>query len=193
VSFWGCVADREELSARRRAFSCSSSATRLRKDVMVSQEEDRGKRGGGGTYTSMHSNSSRLRCLERKAAARFLTRRASLLLRPETSGGIKSLLEIRSPIARFFVALGAGLAERFEPQEEPAASLLIAISSRESAEREGEREAGVGGRALSGAKSKTWWVGRQRRSGLSRVGRVLSILEAGTGEPSEMGGEGGIL
>ena len=131
-----------------------------------------------------------MRCLERKAAARFLTRRASLLLRPETSGGTKSLLEIRSPIARFFVALGAGLAERFEPQAESAASLVAWMSSRESAEREGEREAGVGGRALSGEKSKTWWVGRQRRSGL---GWVLSILAAGTGEPSEMGGEGGIL
>ena len=37
------MAVREELRARRRAFSCSSSATRLRKDVMVSKEEDRGK------------------------------------------------------------------------------------------------------------------------------------------------------
>ena len=62
------------------------------------------------TYFSKFSNSSRLRCLERKAAARFLTRRASRLLRPVTSGCTKSLEET---CARAFLAgAGAGLAER---------------------------------------------------------------------------------
>lgn len=51
----------------------------------------------------MHSNSSRLRCLLRKAAARFLTNRASRLLNPVTSGGMKSLVVTRSPRG-FFVA-----------------------------------------------------------------------------------------
>ena len=44
------------------------------------------------TYSSIASNSSRLRCLDKNAAARFFTRRASRLLSPVTSGGIQSLV-----------------------------------------------------------------------------------------------------
>lgn len=46
------------------------------------------------THTSISSNSSRLRWRERKAAALFLTRRASRLLSPVTSGGTQSLVLI---------------------------------------------------------------------------------------------------
>lgn len=70
----------------------------------------------GKTYISIVSNSSLFRCLLKKAAARFFTSLASRLLRPETSGGTKSLVETRSPTARFFTAAGAGLAERFLPE-----------------------------------------------------------------------------
>lgn len=142
------------------------------------------------TYTSMHSNSSRLRCLLRKAAARFLTRRASRLLRPETSGGTKSLLEMRSPTARFFAALGAGLAERLVPQDE-ARSWSSAGSSSAGRARDGDREGGVRGRAASG-KSKSWWVGTQRSSGSGSL-RILSMRGGGAGDAlgSESGGDGG--
>jgi len=125
--------------------------------------QESGRSGAGGmigTYTSMHSNSSRLRCLLRKAAARFLTRRASRLLSPDTSGGTKSLLETRSPTARFLVALGAGLAERLEPQVDmESESFPVALAERScltwvSMQREEEREGGVGGLATSG-KSNT--------------------------------------
>jgi hypothetical protein len=44
------------------------------------------------THASIASNSSRLRCLDKKAAALFLTRRASRLLSPVTSGGTQSLV-----------------------------------------------------------------------------------------------------
>jgi hypothetical protein len=58
-----------------------------------------------GTDISMFSNSSRLRCLDRKAAARFLTSLASRLLRPDTSGGIKSLVVTRSDVGRGFLGI----------------------------------------------------------------------------------------
>ena len=61
----------------------------------------------------MFSNSSRLRCRLRNAAARFLTRRASRLLRPVTSGGTKSFVLIVEPRG-FFAAEGARLEARFE-------------------------------------------------------------------------------
>ena len=61
----------------------------------------------------MHSNSSRLRCRLRNAAARFFTRRASRLLRPVTSGGTKSFVLIVDPRG-FFAEVGARLEERFE-------------------------------------------------------------------------------
>jgi hypothetical protein len=53
----------------------------------------------------MHSNSSRFRCRLRNAAARFFTSRASRLLRPVTSGGMKSLLLMRSPDERGFLVV----------------------------------------------------------------------------------------
>lgn len=184
------------VSAKSRAFSCSNSATRLCK-----------KKGRSGsnlengysktTYTSMHSNSSRFRCLLRKAAARFFTKRASRLLRPETSGGMKSLLLIRSPTERcFFVTLGAGLAERLEDEE-------VVEGAMEMDKRSclGDDSAGEGGESgwVASGKSKTWCVGRQSCSesaAESGVMRILSILEVGMGEsllePTELGGEGGI-
>ena len=59
----------------------------------------------------MFSNSSRLRCRLRNAAARFLTRRASRLLRPVTSGGTKSFT--LTALARgFFAVEGARLEAR---------------------------------------------------------------------------------
>ena len=101
------------------------------------------------TYTSMHSNSSRLRCLLRKAAARFFTRRASRLLKPDTSGGTKSLLLIRSPTERFLGRVGAGLAERLAPQD------LMEVSDELVSEgREGERDGGQD--TWSSGISKTW-------------------------------------
>ena len=144
------------------------------------------------TYTSIHSNSSRLRCLLRKAAARFLTSRASRLLRPETSGGMKSLLEMRSPIARFLVAEGAGLAERLLPTEEVSEAASSAWWAASSAASDGDRDGGVGGCSTSAGKSKSWWVGRQASEAVSCI---LSILLACTGERelSERGGDGGRL
>ena len=69
----------------------------------------------------MSSNSSRFRCLLRKAAARFLTRRASLLLRPVTSGGTKSLVLMHA--RGFFVEedeeTGAADGRLTEDDEEP--------------------------------------------------------------------------
>jgi hypothetical protein len=102
------------------------------------------------TYTSINSNSSRFRCLERKAAARFLTRRASRLLRPETSGGTKSLVLMRSAIARgFFVTLGAGLAaSRFDAEDVTEVSIEI--------ESAGDSGACAMGRGFASGKSKTW-------------------------------------
>lgn len=46
------------------------------------------------TYISKASNSSRLRCRLKNAAARFLTSRASRLDKPVTSGGMKSFEDI---------------------------------------------------------------------------------------------------
>ena len=82
------------------------------------------KRGDRVTYISMVSNSSRLRCLLRKAAARFLTSLASRLLKPVTSGGTKSLLDTRSAVARFLQTLGVGLADRLEPDDARAAATV---------------------------------------------------------------------
>ena len=52
------------------------------------------------TYISIASNSSRFRWRLRNAAARFFTRRASRLVNPDTSGGTKSFVVIRSPQVR---------------------------------------------------------------------------------------------
>jgi len=123
----------------------------------------------------MHSNSSRFRCLLKKAAARFFTNLASRLLRPETSGGTKSLLETRSPIARFLATGGAGLAERLLPVGTIESELEVTFALWAA------MEDGVDGRVTS-AKSKTSWVGKQMGSGSG----VLS----GEGW-SERGGEGG--
>ena len=142
-----------------------------------------------GTYTSIHSNSSRLRCLLRKAAARFFTRRASRLLKPETSGGMKSLLWIRSPTERFLLAPETGLAERLEPQEAVSATNELVCAAREAEPNEGQGN-------WSSGMSKTWWVGRQSSAAPSGDMDILSILEVGTGDadekdPSESGGEEG--
>lgn len=72
--------DAPPANACRRAFSSSSSATRI----------------------SMASNSSRFRCRLRNAAALFFTSRASRFERPDTSGGTKSLVVMRS-LGRFAV------------------------------------------------------------------------------------------
>ena len=110
-----------------------------------------GQRANEKSYISINSNSSRFRCLERKAAARFLTRRASRLVRPETSGGTKSLVLIRSATARgFLVTLGAGLAaERLEA--EGATEESIEIERRSWLEWSEGRK-----RVLASGKSNTW-------------------------------------
>jgi len=72
--------DAPPANACKRAFSSSSSATRI----------------------SMASNSSRFRCRLRNAAALFFTSRASRFERPDTSGGTKSLVVMRS-LGRFAV------------------------------------------------------------------------------------------
>lgn len=59
------------------------------------------------TYISMSSNSSRLRCRERNAAARFLTKRASRLFSPVTSGGTQSLV-LMGPDGAARCRFGAG-------------------------------------------------------------------------------------
>jgi hypothetical protein len=60
-----------------------------------------------------------LRCLDRKAAARFLTSRASRLDRPVTSGGTKSLVLIGPDgAARGFFAGRTGEGEREREQTE---------------------------------------------------------------------------
>ena len=88
--------------ACRRAFSCSSSATRLQKHLVYQIWQEKRFE----THTSMFSNSSRFLWRLRKAAALFFTRRASRLLSPVTSGGTKSLVLTRSPEARgFFVVV----------------------------------------------------------------------------------------
>ena len=125
---------------------------------------------GKKTDISMFSNSSRLRCLLRKAAARFFTRRASRLLRPVTSGGIKSLLETRSPTARFLVAGGAGLAERLLP----AAIAVSAVAGSVVG-----ASVGTGDSCLT-SKSKTWWVGMH-------IGSDSGTL---SGDGESEGGEG---
>src|ERR1700761_1857421 len=55
----------------------------------------------GWTYLSKSSNSSILRWRERNAAARFLTRRASRLESPDTSGWKSSLLASLDPESCF--------------------------------------------------------------------------------------------
>lgn len=129
---------------------------------------------GKKIYISMFSNSSRFRCLLRKAAARFFTRRASRLLKPDTSGGTKSLLATRSPTARFLVARGAGLAERLFPVEiavsAVAGSVVVSVVA----------SVGTGDSCLT-SKSKTWWVGMH-------IGSDSGTL-SGDGE-SEGGGDG---
>lgn len=145
------------------------------------------------TYTSMVSNSSRFLWRLRNAAARFFTNLASRLLRPETSGGMKSLVVMRSPAPRGLLeTLGAGLCSRFDGAE------LLIDNERRSICGEGESDSGEGGLWTSG-KSNTWWVGRHSwsfsdvESGLIRI---LIIWFPGAGElvpfePVELGGDGG--
>ena len=128
----------------------------------------------------MCSNSSRFLCRLRNAAARFLTSRASRLLKPVTSGGTKSLLLIRSPEERvFLVTPRVGAAARFaaaKPDEgwtdrETRVGLRL---GEEGGEMEGEGDSELGG------KSKTWCVGTQSCSlsdADSELKRNLSILE----------------
>ena len=108
---------------------------------------------------------------------------------PETSGGMKSLLWIRSPTERFLFTPETGLAERLDPQEAMAATDGLVCAARE-AERDGGRD------SWSSGMSKTWWVGRQSSAAPSGDMDILSILEVGTGDaderdPSESGGEEG--
>ena len=112
------------------------------------------REGETATHISMFSNSSRFLCLLRKAAARFLTRRASRLLRPETSGGIKSLVLMRSPAGRGFLAprvrsgVDDGRLWGFWGD-----MVRVGVDCGDEGVVEvGERESG---------KSKSWWVGRQ--------------------------------
>ena len=84
---------------------------------------------------------------------------------------------MRSPTERFLLTLGAGLAERLEPQE--------AVDKLGSA-REAESDEGV--RGWSSGISKTWWVGRQSCSvsaAPSGVIDILSILEVGCGDADD--------
>jgi hypothetical protein len=118
--------------------------------------------------------------------------------KPDTSGGMKSLLVIRSPEPRgFFDGHEAGLAERLTV----VASELIEIDKRGGLRHDGEDgEDGDDGSDLT-CKSNTWCVGTQScslsepESGLTLV---LSILDVGMGEsppvePTEVGGDAGRL
>lgn len=95
----------------------------------------------------MSSNSSRFRCLLRKAAARFLTRRASRLLKPETSGGTKSfvLTHVRVRFdgdglaeeeGRFWLV--AGVADVFDAED------VETCESENASEDVGDEGGGVG-------------------------------------------------
>lgn len=96
---------------------------------------------------------------------------------------------MRSPAERgFLVALGVGLAERFEAIEAATAEGLMEIDRRSCF-------SGGGGEKCSG-KSKTWCVGRHSWSwsaAESGLMRILSILAVGAGEfEPELDGEGGM-
>ena len=141
----------------------------------------------------MFSNSSRLRCLLRKAAARFLTSRASRLLSPVTSGGTKSFVLTRSPDRAFLLVLPAGA------DTDGRLAGTTTLSAEDEASSAAEKvcwepgsdcgalwgdDSGVdpgllicmGVGALPGMKSKTWWVGRHcSASGLMRPLRTLRV------------------
>lgn len=158
--------------ALRRWFSCSSSATRLKRDENASaslqgrEQEQREK-----THISMSSNSSRFRWRLRKAAARFLTRRASRLVSPVTSGGTKSFVLMHA--RGFFEELedeerdGRLGADELADSEASSRAEKCSVDSawddiegemgeaREAEESDGEE--GCGGKS----KSKSWCVGRQ--------------------------------
>lgn len=132
------------------------------------------------TYISMVSNSSRFRCRLRKAAARFLTRRASRLLRPETSGGMKSLVETAVVVRVFLQADGVTDAARLDGTTAGAAYMASGARCDWKASTS-EAADGLGG------KSKTWWVDMQSDcSGSEPSGLILlallSMRAAGTGE-----------
>jgi hypothetical protein len=109
---------------------------------------------------------------------------------------MKSLLQIRSPVARgFLVTLGAGLAERFVD----TGYVLLMDIERGCFEDDGE--CCEGGWETSG-RSNTWCVGKQSCCSLSEpesgLMRILSMREVGLGEPAlvepvELGGDGGKL
>jgi hypothetical protein len=115
--------------------------------------------------------------------------------KPDTSGGMKSLLVIRSPEPRgFFDGHEAGLAERLTV----VASGLIEIDKRGGLRHGGE--GGDDGSDLT-CRSNTWCVGTQScslsepESGLTLI---LSIVDVGMGEsplvePTEVGGDAGRL
>jgi len=150
-----------------------------------------------GTYISIASNSSRFRCRLRKAAARFLTRRASRLLSPDTSGGTKSFVVIRSPELR-------GLFEAFATGGEDSPGMDNPVSIEMDGwggfEGGGETDDEGDDTICTSGKSNTWWVGKHSCCSFwcveSGVARAQSILDAGGGEsvvfePTEIGGEGG--
>lgn len=64
-------------------------------------------------HFSISSNSSRFRWRDKKAAARFLTSRASRFDKPVTSGGMKSFVEMgpEGGARVFFTACGGGEGE----------------------------------------------------------------------------------
>ena len=124
----------------------------------------------------MFSNSSRLRCRLRNAAARFLTSRASRLLMPETSGGMKSLVAVRSPRA-FLELCGVQLDERLD-----GTRFGLMQMDRRGCDSPSSLSSGEG---ADTGMSKTWLVGTQSSgSELSGLMRLLSmpVLEHADGE-----------
>lgn len=157
----------------------------------------------------MHSNSSRLRCLLRKAAARFLTNRASRLLNPVTSGGMKSFVVTRSPRGFFVADAVVGPTEdRLDGTTLPSDGAGDPAAENEEVYCIGARcgsdcggawgdEAGVdagllicGARVSSGLKSKTWCVGRHCSKDSSGDRRLLNAFRVSGIAPGIMpGGE----
>lgn len=131
----------------------------------------------------MSSNSSRFRCLLRKAAARFLTKRASRLVSPVTSGGIKSfvLMHVR---VRFdvepLVVVEARFAEEEDEVAEADATLALEVPCVDSAnpsEDVGDVGGGVGSDERAGSDRPAWaWRSGRKLKLKSKESLQLPVL-----------------
>jgi len=162
-----------------------------------------------GTHISIVSNSSRFLCLLRNAAARFLTRRASRLLSPDTSGGIKSLVDVDARGFLLELALGAVLDARFAGTAARLGLMEMLRRSRScdswrsgdgDGDGDGDGECSTGN--PPGGMSNSWCVGRQSICSGAAAGegtRLLSTLAGAMGDAgrvppldTECGGDGAI-